>query len=258
LFLHSVWTQISQSICNFTRLQLHRVDAREFIVSVTAVLGSSRAERVAVVFELYDDDGNGELDRDELTNLLKANYLTTNDAMVTRKVEAIMRQADLDRSGTIDREEFELVAERFPNLIFPSYAPLPPEQQLKPRSLSAVRSRRGSLEGKGGKSPPSISMRSPGASPGGRGGRGSGGGGGRRGSGGGASDAGMLLPGAPLSGGSAINTPMHSRSFSMKPTSTSHSPTRGVGGGLSAQRPPLSDFTSDTDAGGRSAGGGFV
>jgi Ca2+-binding EF-hand superfamily protein len=66
---------------------------------------------------MFDDDGNGELDREELTRIVMANHLVADPLIVKNKVETIMKQCDADGSGTVDRDEFIFLSKKFPNLL---------------------------------------------------------------------------------------------------------------------------------------------
>jgi Ca2+-binding EF-hand superfamily protein len=71
---------------------------------------------------LYDEDLNGFITVSELTKIVMANHLAADTAAVERKVATIMRQCDDDRSGHLNREEFKVCAEKFPNLLFPTFS----------------------------------------------------------------------------------------------------------------------------------------
>jgi Ca2+-binding EF-hand superfamily protein len=83
--------------------------------------GAEAEDRVDFCFLLYDEDLNGFITVDELTKIVMANHLAADHSAVDRKVATIMRQCDGDRSGHLDREEFKVCAEKFPNLLFPSF-----------------------------------------------------------------------------------------------------------------------------------------
>lgn len=69
-------------------------------------------------FRIFDDDHNGFLTEEELIQMLKANHMTT-EANVLKKAKTIMKQADVDGDGHINLEEFVVISEKFPNILFP-------------------------------------------------------------------------------------------------------------------------------------------
>ena len=47
--------------------------------------------------------------------------MATKAQQVMKKAQTIMKQCDKDGDGHIDPEEFEIIAEKFPNILFPNY-----------------------------------------------------------------------------------------------------------------------------------------
>jgi len=58
--------------------------------------------------------------KDELTKILRANHMAGSDKEVAKKAETILMQADADGDGVVSWDEFQIVAKRFPNILFPS------------------------------------------------------------------------------------------------------------------------------------------
>ena len=61
---------------------------------------------------LFDKDGSGHIDREELKDALRALGFQ-KDAQDPNKIQALMDQADKDGSGSIDKEEFRILMARF-------------------------------------------------------------------------------------------------------------------------------------------------
>jgi Ca2+-binding EF-hand superfamily protein len=61
-----------------------------------------RKEKVRAIFEVFDADGSGSMDADELKELLKELCLPTSE----EEVDRMMVEMDDDESGEIDFEEF--------------------------------------------------------------------------------------------------------------------------------------------------------
>jgi len=98
-----------------------KIDFREFLISLANVVAPSKEAKIEHAFSLFDIDGSGTIDIDELKKILKATHMEVSEAQVKQKADAIMRQADEDGSGEIDFKEFQTIANRFPNLIFPNF-----------------------------------------------------------------------------------------------------------------------------------------
>ena len=62
-------------------------------------------------FQKYDKDGNGVITRDEFRKIVEDKYQTT---LTKAQVDEMMNQADVDKSGNIDYEEFLTAFSYFP------------------------------------------------------------------------------------------------------------------------------------------------
>jgi len=98
-----------------------RIDMRELLMGVSNFVGASKEARTNFCFTIFDQDGNQSLDERELVQILKANHLASDETAVKRKAKTILKQCDEDGSGEISREEFLLVAKKFPNILFPNF-----------------------------------------------------------------------------------------------------------------------------------------
>ena len=63
----------------------------------------AQTEEMKAAFKLFDTDGSGAIDQDELYNALKA----LGVKMVKKEVKALLKDLDKDGSGAIDFEEFK-------------------------------------------------------------------------------------------------------------------------------------------------------
>eukprot|EP00049_Salpingoeca_infusionum_P003659 m.69237 g.69237 ORF g.69237 m.69237 type:complete len:153 (-) comp12222_c0_seq2:4859-5317(-) len=59
-------------------------------------------EKLRVLFEFFDEDGSGAIDRVELMNIMRS----VGHAPTEEYIDAIMAQADVNQDGKIDFEEF--------------------------------------------------------------------------------------------------------------------------------------------------------
>ena len=95
-----------------------QIDVSEFVNMVE--VGSKRdiickalIQRAGIrkAFEKYDKDGNGSITRDEFRRIVEDKYQTT---LMQSQVDSMMSQADEDKSGKIDYEEFLKAFSYFP------------------------------------------------------------------------------------------------------------------------------------------------
>uniref|UniRef100_A0A7S1C5F8 EF-hand domain-containing protein n=1 Tax=Bicosoecida sp. CB-2014 TaxID=1486930 RepID=A0A7S1C5F8_9STRA len=100
------------------------INFEEFLVGI-AILStkSSTEQKLKFSFDLYDFNGDGKIDRDELKRLLVAslgeNKVPMADAHVDALVEQTFTQADLNGDGFIDFEEYHQMVIKHPALLKP-------------------------------------------------------------------------------------------------------------------------------------------
>ena len=99
-----------------------RVPVKRLLLALNNFTGTDKAQRVSFCFWLFDEDRSGSLEEGELLDILVANHMASGPEAVRSKAQVIMRQADKDGSGTIDLDEFIVVSQKFPNLLFPMHA----------------------------------------------------------------------------------------------------------------------------------------
>merc|ERR1711865_1212239 len=95
-----------------------KIDLKLFMLGLLNFTHTEREQRINFSFRIFDDDHNGFLTEEELIQMLKANHMTT-EANVLKKAKTIMKQADVDGDGHINLEEFVVISEKFPNILFP-------------------------------------------------------------------------------------------------------------------------------------------
>jgi len=97
------------------------LDIKEFILGLcNFVPKMDQKARTKLVFQLFDEDRSGFLAVDELTKVLMANHMQSADN-VAKKAQTILKHADEDGSGTLSLEEFDIIGQKFPNIMFPSF-----------------------------------------------------------------------------------------------------------------------------------------
>ena len=106
----------------FDTVKSGHIDVREFMIGLSNFTGASKDEKLKFAFMIFDEDGNGNITKQELMKILKANHMASNEAEVARKADTIMSQGDKDGDGVISFDEFVIVSKKFPNILFPAYA----------------------------------------------------------------------------------------------------------------------------------------
>lgn len=96
----------------------HRIDFRFFLIALVGAMAPSLEMKIGFAFEVFDLDGNGLIDRSELTAVVAATQLLKGQALRDR-VEQIMHLADTDGSEQLDFDEFAVCCRRYQALIFP-------------------------------------------------------------------------------------------------------------------------------------------
>ena len=94
------------------------VDMKEFLLGMCNFTAMDTTERIDMIFDLFDEDKSGFLSTNELIKILQANHMQSSGS-VKKKAETIIQQADKDNSGTLSRSEFDIVAQKFPSVLFP-------------------------------------------------------------------------------------------------------------------------------------------
>ncbi len=103
------------------------IDVKEFMIGLSNFASKDQRKKVRFCFLLYDEDRNGFIEEEELIKILLGSHNLDPSQVdaVKRKAKTIMRQADKNGDGKISPEEFEMIAVKFPNILFPAaqYAP---------------------------------------------------------------------------------------------------------------------------------------
>ncbi len=93
----------------------------EFLEGVRKLLLGSSRDLLQLAFRLHDGDGDGTLDRLELTRMitlaLAEDDVTASDAQVERLVAAVLHAADTDHDGRVTFEELETAVALRPHLL---------------------------------------------------------------------------------------------------------------------------------------------
>ena len=79
------------------------IDFREFVIMMKGNEGG-KDDELRTVFDIFDADGNGYIDKDELKNVMTQ---LMGHNVTDSELESMMKEADLDNDGQIDFEEFK-------------------------------------------------------------------------------------------------------------------------------------------------------
>ncbi|KAL4218201.1 hypothetical protein ACF0H5_022937 [Mactra antiquata] len=85
------------------------VDFEEFIIGVYVSAGTDVEQKLRWAFKMYDIDGNGVIDKDELSAIIKAVYRavgTDVDYPPEVLADKLFKEMDADGNGEISWEEF--------------------------------------------------------------------------------------------------------------------------------------------------------
>jgi Ca2+-binding EF-hand superfamily protein len=114
-----------------------KVNVRELLLALNNFTGCTKPQRVNFCFFLFDQDQSGEISTEELMMILQASHLSADVDAVRKKAASILTSADHDGSGTVSLEEFIVIANRFPNILFPSYS-MTDEDAAKGKTLAGA------------------------------------------------------------------------------------------------------------------------
>ena len=113
--------------------RIHGIDFVTYGKAMFDMCTASRPRLAMLVFEMYDTDHGGDLDRDEIRVLLaEVNHTSEEDAISEEDIDLF----DADRGGTVDTEEFANAVQSFPALLRPAYTL---QRKLRDSTLSLRR-----------------------------------------------------------------------------------------------------------------------
>ena len=79
------------------------IDFDEFTVLMQMQMtDTDNTENLCAAFKVFDKDGSGSIDRDELHKIMT----TLGEPLSDAEVDEMLREADKDRDGTINYQEF--------------------------------------------------------------------------------------------------------------------------------------------------------
>ena len=87
---------------NQQNLYFH-LDFREFVLCLSITTRGTEKEQIKWIFRLYDIDGDGFIEIEEILEVLKSANL---EERYTAKIVELFDQMDLNKDGVLSKEEF--------------------------------------------------------------------------------------------------------------------------------------------------------
>jgi Ca2+-binding EF-hand superfamily protein len=106
----------------FDRERTGRIDFRSFVVALSVLQRGTTDEKLRLLFDAYDTDGSGDLDRDETYAIVKASLVygsarprlasaSAEHEYVTRLVADVFAAVDANNDGLLQFDEFKRAVE---------------------------------------------------------------------------------------------------------------------------------------------------
>ena len=97
------------------------IDFNEFMETIQKIIDGTEKDKIEFAFNLYDLDNSGFIDRVELKVLIEQSFIENNldydEFQLELLVDEFFKRADLDKSGTIDFNEFLNIADNYPKFL---------------------------------------------------------------------------------------------------------------------------------------------
>lgn len=90
------------------------IDYTEFIAATLDAQTYMRDDYLRTAFDMFDKDGSGKIDKDEIRGLLAGEDLT--NIISKEELERYLNEVDENGDGEIDFEEFQIMMEKCKNL----------------------------------------------------------------------------------------------------------------------------------------------
>jgi Ca2+-binding EF-hand superfamily protein len=111
-----------QNFSMFDRERTGRIDFRSFVVALSVLQRGTTDEKLRLLFDAYDTDGSGDLDRDETYAIVKASLVygsarprlasaSAEHEYVTRLVADVFAAVDANNDGLLQFDEFKRAVE---------------------------------------------------------------------------------------------------------------------------------------------------
>lgn len=104
----------------FDEYETKKINLKEFLLSLLNFVEIDKESRIKFSFELFDDRRTGVIALSEVESILKGNHMVSKSS-IAKKAETIMRQAPTGEKGFISLSDFQAIARKFPNILFPVF-----------------------------------------------------------------------------------------------------------------------------------------
>merc|ERR1712194_390206 len=96
------------------------IELKEFIVVLSRYTTAARAEKLKFAFLMFDEDGSGYIEREELINMLRASFVIEgfSEEQLEERADQVFKHLNLNPDDHIDYEVFLKLAS-VPGLIYP-------------------------------------------------------------------------------------------------------------------------------------------
>jgi len=97
------------------------IELKEFIVVLSRYTSAARSEKLKFAFMMFDEDGSGFIERDELLDMLNASFIVEglSQEELEDKADDVFDYLHLPRDGAISYEDFLKLAKARQGLIYP-------------------------------------------------------------------------------------------------------------------------------------------
>lgn len=95
-----------------------QMNFREFVLNMWNFCTRSKQSISTFAFDIFDDDDNGSLNSDEITDMVQRIY---GKKGLSHDIKLIIKKMDKNRDNKIDKKEFIGCVDSFPALLFPAF-----------------------------------------------------------------------------------------------------------------------------------------
>ena len=103
------------------------IELKEFVVGLNTLPDQASKDKTKFAFKVFDLDGSGFIDRNELVKIVKANLkaqgqlqMVTNEVWLDRRIDLLYDEIQIPRNTPISEAKFAQLADVAPDLIMPA------------------------------------------------------------------------------------------------------------------------------------------